>query len=107
MSILEKFRIPKFDGSDYVAYVIDRGEFEVYSLHTTNKTQTLYFCLCEEFRNSDIRIERIVNFNGHIKKTYNSDVVVEKIGDEYFVVKNRYGLNSYKTEKISATPIFE
>lgn len=105
MSILEKFRIPKFDGSDYVAYVIDRGEFEDFL--QPNKTRHLYFCLCEEFRSSDIRIERIVNFNSHIKKAYNSDVIVEKIGDEYFVNKNRYGFNSDNCVKISATPIFE
>lgn len=104
MDVLENFKVPRHDGLEYLVYVIDRG---IYQETLYEPKQHLYFCLCEEFYKCDIRIERIVNFNGSYQKILNSDVVIEKIGDDYIVLKNRYGFNSDDQVKILATPTYK
>lgn len=101
---VEKFKVSKCDGSEYFVYVVDQG---LYQETLYEPKQHLFFCLGEEFRKSDIRIERIVNFNGRYQKILNSDVVIEKSDDDYIVLKNRYGFNSDDQVKILATPIYE
>lgn len=106
MSILEKFKIPKLIESDYyVVRVVEQGIFGDY-LNPKHK-QHLFFCLCEESYRNDIKIESIINFNGSIRKILNSDVVIEKIGEEYFVIKNRHGPTTETYIKVFATPIFQ
>lgn len=102
MVVLEKFNVPRCYNSEYLVHVVDQGFFQD-TLHEPN--QHLYFCLCEESYKNNDRIDSIVNTNRRFEKILNSDVVIEKIDDDYFVLKNRYGFTSNDKVKILAVPV--
>lgn len=104
---VEKFKVSKCDGSEYLAYVVEQRDFIKKYPH--NDAGSLYFCLSDDSNTSNVvyAVKKIVGYEDIFRKTCYSDVVIEKIGDDYIVLKNRYGFNSDKQVKILATPVYE
>ena len=101
-----KFNIPSnIEGEVQTVHVVEAGEFSIY---TDSGYILKYLAFCVDPIRNNLAVEmidRIRTVRGNIKKTYSSDVVIEKVNDQYIIVKSRYGKIPLN-ETLYAEPIF-
>jgi len=100
------FRVPSGNGTEeHIVHVV-----EYYSMEgvINAKYDEIMFCV-DPIRNIDVdySINGIKSGNTLIKKTYNSDVVIVKIGNEYKIQKSRFYNGTVSGRSLSATPSTE